>query len=220
MVPSNDKSESRRRSGRTVLLAVVASLALLAAACGGGDDDDAVATLTDDGASDDGGTDAAATDDGAEPARSDEESALEFSQCMREGGVEGFPDPEVAQDGLMTFSIEGLLGLDLQSGSLGEAFAACSPLIADVTFGGQLGTLVNGLQEAVVNHGECLRDEGLDVGDVDLAAGDLGGAGTNADADRFEFIAGLYGVDADDPAVAAALEACDSILAGIGGGGS
>ena len=67
-----------------------------------------------------------------------------------------------------------------------------------------------------MNHGECLRDEGLDVGDVDLAAGGLAGAGANAD--RSEFIAGLYGVDADDPAVTAALEACDSILAGIGGG--
>lgn len=217
---SNEKSELPRRRGRAVLLAVVASVSLLAVACGGGDDDDAVATLTDDGGTDAGGADGVTTNDGADPLRSDEESALEFSQCMREGGVEGFPDPEVAQDGLMTFSIEGLLGLDLQSGALGEAFVACSPLIADVTFGGQLGTLVNGLQEAVVDHGECLRDEGLDVGDVDLGAGGLGGAGASGDADRFEFIAGLYGVDADDPAVAAALEACDSILAGIGGGGS
>lgn len=197
-----------------VLVALMALLALTAA-CGGGDDDDeGVASLAD-SAADDAGDGAGDGDD----VRSDEEAALEFSTCMRDGGVEGFPDPDVLQDGSITFPVEELLGIDLQSSAVGDSFVSCFPLIRGVTFGGALGTALTEFQDTVVEHAECLRDEGLDVGDIDVGGGDVLDSGSlDPDADRMELIAGVYGVDPDDPEVLAALEACDPILSGAFGG--
>jgi hypothetical protein len=78
-----------------VALTVVALLALITAACarGGDDDDGGVATVN--------GGATATTAGGDGEAKDPQEAALEFARCMRENGVEDFPDPKVGEDGLI-----------------------------------------------------------------------------------------------------------------------
>lgn len=218
------------------LLGVLALTALWAAACGGVSDDTAadegVATLESVEGSDEEalgtGPDSAENSEEGAPA-SAEQAALDFAACMRDAGID-FPDPTVDADGNPVFDralragAEG--GIDPRSGEFRSAIETCQELTEGFTFGrGPGGVDQTALQDAMLPYTECLRDEGLDVGDFTFgggpaaggdgdSGGDGAGQGQRGDrgGDPADRIASVLGIDADDPAAAAALETCQPLL--------
>jgi hypothetical protein len=225
---------SLRRVAATVLGVV------LLAGCSGGGGSTGVASLSGTG-------DTAATDTGASTQLT-EEKALEFSQCMRDNGVADFPDPTVDADGNVQLGrraraadAEGAPTQD--DTAFRTAREACSSILQGLTFGGGRGGPGGGfdntqLQDALVQFSDCLRGEGLDVGDLSFgrpqgqsgqAQSGQGQAGTGStnggtaqDAppdgqrgpggDPTQRMIERLGLDPNDPAVQAALEKCQPIL--------
>lgn len=234
-------------------LALLATLALLLAACGGGDGDSAetagVASIDD--------LDEATTDavDAAEAEDADtiepddaEEIVLALSQCMRDSGWDDFPDP--VPDGNGGFGMRQAIlqsGIDFQDPAFRDQLDVCR----EESGADQLGTGARNanreaLEEGLLVYTDCLRAEGLDVGDITFdggpgqgqaqgeaqgqAQGDDGdGRGRpqgegGAGGDRASRIANRLGLDLDDPATVAALDACEptleEALAGFGQGGN
>lgn len=163
---------SRGSVGRFLpLFAGIAALVLLLAACGGSSTaSDGVARLDE--------TTSSAADSESDGDEVDEEEALlAFAQCMREEGVD-WPDPTVGDNGNLGFG--GALrdgDIDFRSPEVTEAREQCSEGLEDVTFGrGRLDEEgQTQMQDALVEFTECLRDEGLDVGDIDFGGGAPGG---------------------------------------------
>lgn len=198
------------------------ALALFAAACGdsGSSSDNGIATLTD------GDTAVADVDAPGELETTSEEAALAFAQCMRDGGID-FPDPTVDEEGNPSFEDAFRAGgdgeLDFRSEDFREVIGECQELTEGLAFGGGRGGFdPSEIQEALLPYTECLRDEGLDVGDFSFAQGGPGGAPDDDGAqgggqrgpggDPSTRIARALGLDIDDPAVAEAIEACSPLL--------
>ena len=101
---------------------------------------------------------------------------------------------------------------------------ACGSILQNAGFGGGRGNLAEdpAVQDGLVEYSQCLRDEGLAVGDIQLGGGGGQGAappqdgqgqgGRGGGIDREARIAAFLGIDPDDPEVAAALETCGLIL--------
>ena len=238
--------------------ALVTVLVLTLAACGGGDGDDAVSAApvvaesqqdqvvsTDESVAAAAGDTDTADSVGASTAAeaSDEERALDFAQCMRDNGFPQFPDPEIGGNGNLNFR-GGLqdAGIDFQSEEFQSQLALCQEEAGADNFGA--GARNNdaraGVQENLLSYTQCLRDEGLDVGDLGgggpgaggpgggngpggggngAGNGDGGGPGAGqargnggAGVDRSARFAQVLGLDVADPAVAAALETCEPVL--------
>ena len=150
---------------------------------------------------------------------SDEERLLAFAECMRENGVD-FPDPVVEADGTVTFGFRpGGGGGGLQRlGEIGRdpdtpaARAACEGLIEGLAFGpGQGGVDLIELQDALLEFAQCMRDNGVDMGDPDLSR--FGPGGNDDDQPGGPFGA----IDVNDPDFAAAFEVCQQQLPQAGG---
>jgi hypothetical protein len=101
-----------------------------------------------------------------------EDQALAFAQCMRDNGVD-FPDPTVDADGNPSF--DGALGrgqeggFDPQDTSFEDAMTACGDLMEGLSVGPGGGDFdSDAMNEALYVYTQCLRDEGLDVGDITL----------------------------------------------------
>ncbi len=206
-------------------------MVLLLASCSGGSDDgsDGVASLTD---ADSG------VDETAEAELTDEEAALAWASCMRGEGVD-VPDPEISADGGISFQgAAQAAGVQPGSEEFQEAMEVCGELLDGVILGpGGGGGNLDALEDALFVLTECLRDEGLDVGDVDLGAatpGGPGGGGGGGGGQGFDpqqqatpgaALADILGVDAEDPAFQSAFEICQPIFtaalgdAGLGGPG-
>jgi hypothetical protein len=214
----------------------MALTALLATGCSSGTDEPGIAQLDN--------TDTA-TSTAEAGSESSEEQALAFAQCMRDNGVD-FPDPTVDADGNPSFegafgrSEEG--GFDPEDTSFQDAIAACSDLMEGMVMGPGGGDFDSGaINEALYAYTQCLRDEGLDVGDITLSGmmGGMGGpSGADEPADAGEApaladgeqpegppegvrggggdpsdrFAEQLGQDADDPAWIAANEVCQPVL--------
>ncbi|MEO1063038.1 MAG: hypothetical protein AAFZ07_16625 [Actinomycetota bacterium] len=207
------------------------SVALLLVACGGGDESASggVASL------DDVTTEGAEveTDDAPATELAADEAALEFSQCMRDEGLD-LPDIGLDADGnpdVRAAFIES--GIEPGSDEFTAAMETCGELLDGAGFGGGRAGLAEdpAVQDAFVAFSECLRDEGLDVGDLQFGApadgegGQRGqGAAQDGFADRDARLAGRLDLDIEDPAVADAISACspvlDDVLAGFGPGGA
>ncbi len=149
-----------------------AGAALLVTGCGTGSDDPGIAQLDE--------ANATATTTASEFGSS-EEQALAFTQCMRDNGVD-FPDPTVDADGNPSF--DGALGrgqeggFDPQDTSFEDAMTACGDLIEGLSVGPGGGDFdSDAMNEALYVYTQCLRDEGLDVGDITLDGGFGGGQG-------------------------------------------
>lgn len=240
---NNGPRSQRFPAWRFAIVALTGSVFLLAA-CGGGSGEtsaEAVATL-EDGTSDLGDADetatAADTGNGAGETLEADEAALAFSACMRDEGLD-FPDIGVDAEGNPQLrDAFGEAGLDPRSEEFQAAREVCGELLQGAGFGGgrqQAGDNPE-VQDAFVEYSECLRDEGLDVGDLQLGGnggpGNANGAGAGnangaADGDgpqrgqgqgrggfanRTERLANQLGLDAEDPQVIAATEACGPIL--------
>ncbi len=164
------------------------------------------------------GTDAADdASDGDAPADddlTDEEVLLEFAACMRDNGIE-FPDPIVEADGTVTFGLRpgrggaGQNASDLQAigrdPDLPAAQDACSPIIEGLALGpgGQsFDTAQVEIEDMLLEFAQCMRDNGVDIGDPDLSAVGPGSGGGSPFGE----------LDFDDADVSAAFEICNEQL--------
>lgn len=196
-------------------IAVVGALALLGAACGSDTSEEAAPVIvveSAEGTEQDTDTDTE-TESGTEAATAgtDEEQALAFADCMRGEGID-FPDPQVSADGSVDFGFGAGGGGDGEGGfaqddGFADAVEACGDLIDGASFLPSEGDFTE-LEDTFLAAAECLREEGIDVGDPDFGGGAAGGGGGPFGAD----------FDPDDPATAAAIEACEDVFTDLGAG--
>jgi hypothetical protein len=126
-------------------------LALSAAACGDDDDGGGVASVggtASESASDDGG--------GGDDPENFEEEALAYSECMRDNGIEEFPDPEISE-GRMGLSLPK--GLDPESDEFKAAEEACEDLRPGPD---EDATIDPEIYEALLDFSECMRENGIE----------------------------------------------------------
>lgn len=243
-VPSIAFMGTTHRAGRAArLFALTGTVGLMAlglTSCSSEPEDDGVLSLS--------GSDAETT----EAAEIDQEAqALEFAQCMRDNGVD-FPDPTVDSDGNVSFADAfGAAGeggaFEPGDDSFMTAMEACGDLIEGIGFGPGGGGAGGGefdqseIQDALYEYTECLRSEGLDVGDIEFGAGGGPGGMGGEDGERpepgelpegggppegvegggfdpLDMIAEQLGYSADDPDWIAANQVCESPLQGGMGG--
>ena len=245
---------------RLIRLIAFAGLTFVAAACGGSTETESggVASAADlEGAT----TTTEAVDDVA-TADADtteitaEEAGLALAVCMRENGFADFPDPEIGDNGALNLR-QAITdsGINFGDPNFQTQIQDCAGEVGvdNLGGGGNRADVQNGIQENLLVYTQCLRDEGLDVGDLDFGGGPGAGAGNGAGGNGGDGagngaggnrgdgagggraqgnggagggpgarIAQFLGLDADDPDTAAALNACEDVLAdafaGIGGG--
>jgi hypothetical protein len=104
-------------------------------------------------------SDEPAENGGAGNADADYENAVKFSECMRDNGVSGFPDPD-ASGGL---TIDGVLNgssLDPNSAAWKQAIGACKDLQPPGFTGDEEVTAEE--QEARLEFAQCIRDNGVE----------------------------------------------------------
>ncbi len=183
-----------RRSNILLLITV----AVLIAACGSDDTGEGIATLESSTT-----TPASVTTYTTTQTEFSEEQALEFSQCMRDQGLD-FPDPTLDAEGNLTMDELDMMAFgstpeEIQA-TLETAMAACSEYLEGVSFGGgQMPDLVE-LQDTFLEFTTCMRENGYDMPDPDFSAGMSG---------FFELGAGI---DQDDPVFQAAMAQCQGIF--------
>jgi hypothetical protein len=178
---------------KSVALAGVLSLTL--AACGGGGSGDGVATLGD-------GDEAAATAS-ASPSVDPEDALAEFAECMRDNGIEDFPDPTIDENGGIQIGIGGEGGPPSEEDrqALTDAMEACQDLLPRGEGPGQISEEDRAaFQDALLEYAQCMRDHGIDMPDPEFT-GD-GGAMQQIGE----------GIDPEDPDFQAADEACRPVL--------
>lgn len=215
---------------RGALLLAALAVALLLVACSGDDESASGGVASLDDVSTEGLE--PETDDATATELAADEAALEFSQCMRDEGLD-LPDIGVDADGnpdLRSAFVES--GIEPGSDEFTAAMETCGELLDGAGFGGGRAGLADdpAVEDAFVAFSECLRDEGLDVGDLQLGAPADGqgaqrgqGAAQGGFADRNSRLAARLDLDIEDPAVADAISICspvlDDVLAGLGPGG-
>jgi hypothetical protein len=99
-------------------------------------------------------------DDGhADNANADYENAVKFSECMRDNGVSGFPDPDASGE----LTIDGVLNgssLDPNTPAWKQAIGACKDLQPPGFTGDEEVTASE--QEARLEFAQCIRDNGVE----------------------------------------------------------
>jgi hypothetical protein len=131
---------------------------------------------------------------GGGTAATEEEAALEFTECLRAHGVE-VKDPKPGQENIEVGAAD--------SPAKKRALAACNGKL-DGT-GQELSSEEQGeFREGALALAQCMRDEGIEMGDPRFL-----GPG--------KFLLDLEGVDTDSPAFEAAREACGEKLPELSG---
>lgn len=178
-------------------IAVFAVTAVLLAACADGSADDGVASLS---------GDQAAGGSSPSPSVSEEEAAQAFAECMRENGIEDFPDPQIGEGGGIQFVAgeagEGVPGAGERQ-ELEEAMAACEDLLPEGSGPDSISAEEEAeLQDAFLQYAQCMRDHGINMPDPDFSDGgvSIDGGDANPNSEAFQ--------DAD--------EACRHFLGDIG----
>lgn len=210
---------SRLRS--TLIVPLGLSLLGLVACSGSDSADNQVATLADDQT-------AAVDDSGAGDDEVTEEELLDWTQCLRDQGVD-VPDPEVDSDGNLVLGgprrgdsssdDDGSTNADDQQPAFDrDDMEAAGEVCGDPPMQGPGGFSEEDrqeMQDAALEFAQCLRDQGIDVADPDFSqqgpGGDPGAGRDNASTDDGQDAAprGPFGdVDLDDPEVQAAWESC------------
>ena len=233
------KHTHRNMKRRSRQFAIVAAAGLFAAACGGSESSDSAASEPDpgdivvvedaapqaetntdadaaaSGAGDDSGADIVVSTEGADPEStsdvSEEELALQFAQCMRDQGIDEWPDPVANADGSIDITGGGVVGpgpaseVAFGSDEVQAVIPTCGPIIAGASFlPNNGGGMTTETEDQLLAFAQCLRDEGIDVSDPDLSAGAAGLL-------DWEF-------DPEDPGNADAIEVCQTLFAGAVGG--
>lgn len=131
---------------------------------------------------------------GGEGAAGEEEAALEFTECLREHGVE-VEDPKPGQKNIEVG--------DGNDPTTKKALAACNDKLP--TAGQELSAEEGEeFREGALALAECFRKEGIDMGDPEIL-----GPG--------KFHLDIEGIDTESPAFEAAREACDEKLPEMSG---
>ncbi|NNC75493.1 MAG: hypothetical protein HKN93_08290 [Acidimicrobiia bacterium] len=138
-----------------------------------------------------------------------ESAMLDFTQCLRDQGID-IGDPTMGADGnlqLPPIEFAGPVGgdADIESAiaDMDAVFAECEQHLEGVTFGAPDPGAGVAFEDALLEYSGCMRDQGIDMPDPDFS-GD-GGAiviGSDSPSDEAEF--------------EAAHRECQSILAGAG----
>jgi hypothetical protein len=169
-----------------------AVVAVLLAACANGSGDDGVASLGG------GSTDPSTS---ASPSVDPEEALQAFAECMRENGVEDFPDPTIGEDGGIQIQTPGGSG-EVDRKALDDAMQACGDLLPEGTGPGEgegpTPEEQAALEEALLAYAQCMRDHGIDFPDPQFSGGGVIQNGGN--------------FDPSDPAFQDADEACKHFL--------
>ena len=185
------------------LLLMCVAFVLVLAACSS-DDGSQVASIEDASGSDD------ATAVVVDADAADQEAILEFSQCIRDNGVEDFEDPVIGPDGSIEFSFGGRS--DDPEGdrdAMRAAFEACQEHLEGLAFGPGSIDLTE-IEDTMLEFAICMRENGVDMPDPDFSIFRNGGGGLS------EGEGGIFGgaIDVDDPEIEAALEACQEVFSG------
>jgi hypothetical protein len=175
---------------RRYAIALLLGLTALSAAACGEEEDGGVASAGDDATE-------SASEDGA--GLDGFEAALAYSECMRDNGVEEFPDPVQNDDGGIGLSLTD--ALDPMSEEFQAAAEACEELRPAPPEDREMDPEV---YEALVEYSECMRENGI----ADFPDPEAGG-GVIMDDDM--------GFDPQSEEFQAAQEACESIAPGLGG---
>lgn len=183
------------------LVPLIVILVLVIAACGG-TEDAGVATLeSGDAVVDEDRTDSDGNDD--------ERALLAFSACMRDNGVEAFPDPVLDADGSVDFGRGSDPFGDVRPEVAEAAVNACLDELDGVSFApGGADFDINEIQDSLVEFAQCMRDNGVDFDDPDLSAIFDDGQVRNPFGE----------LDITDSDVRAAVEMCQDVFAGVGPG--
>jgi len=155
-----DQAPSRRRilSRGRVATAGFAVVVLLGGAAAlihngaGGDDNDVAASSSDDDRS------------------SPEDAALEFARCMRDNGIEEFPDPQISADG--GISIGDSVADQRDTEEFQAAQEACRPVL-DAALPTPEGQPLTPEERAELQDqwhavAQCVRDQGYDFADPEI----------------------------------------------------
>jgi hypothetical protein len=152
----------------------------------------------------------------ASPSADPRAAALKFSQCMRDHGITGFPDP----DGNGAIGISAGTGVDPSSQTFQDAQNACQKYLSQIGGGPGPGGPVNGLKFS-----QCMRAHGVtDFPDPNPnnanpsggpATNQNTGSGPGSGSGNGIFING-QSIDLNDPTVKAAFDACKSLLGSPG----
>jgi len=187
--------------GRRMATAALA-LALVVAACSGSPaPTSGVVSLDSPGATESPGASTAptASDDYAE-------QLLAYSQCMRDHGIAGFPDLGISNGRVDRPSLEGT-GIDPSSATFRAADAACQSVFPPSLLAAQQPMSAQD-QAKWLQFSACIRTHGVpNFPDPDF---------TNGGPKPYFDYSGT-GVDSQSPAVAAAMDACRSVLPVLGG---
>jgi hypothetical protein len=125
---------------------------------------------------------------------SEEEAALEFTECLRAHGVE-VEDPKPGQKNIEVG--------DDNDPTTKKALAACNGKLGSA--GQELSSAEQeDFKEGALALAQCLREQGIDMGDPEFL-----GPG--------KFHLDIAGIDTDSPAFEAAREACDDKLPELSG---
>jgi hypothetical protein len=216
---------------RRVVGATLASVSLLAlAACGGSSeaaDTAEVASLVADGESTSDSSEQSADETSAD------EAALEFSQCLRD---EGLDVADIGVDAQGNIDVRSALQ-DVDPGAEGfrDALDTCREILEGVGFGGGRRALADNTEiaDALLEFSDCVRSEGFeDVADLTLGGPGQGAGNPDTDGaptgdappeggrgnreggfgDRSTRFADRMGLDPDDPEVVAAMDTCMPIV--------
>ncbi|MCU0281036.1 MAG: hypothetical protein MUE66_04240 [Acidimicrobiia bacterium] len=186
-------------------LILVAALGLLLAACGGEAGTEGIASLEDETAEGSTTTALAASTD-------PEQAMLDFTQCMRDHGVD-MPDPQMGPGGgSFGFTIQGEAGeapADGEMQQMQEASEACNHLLEGMVQEFEMPDMSE-MQDQMLAFSQCMRDHGIDYPDPEFTE-DGGITMSIGPGDE-------GGIDPSDPGFQEAQEACQEIFGGGFGG--
>ncbi len=189
-----------------IVIPLLLAFGLLAAACSSGASDTGVASLE--------GGDAGVQAQEADTASvSQEDAVMAFTVCLRDEGLD-VEDPVVDDQGnLRPPRIRDLSEVDRENAD--AAFEACASHLEGVTFGLESEDRTE-REDELLAFAACARENGYDMPDPDFSNAGTPGSGRGGP---------FAGIDKDDPAFQAALQACSGVfgagspIPGTGGGG-
>lgn len=190
---------------RMAILPLLLAFGLFTAACSGTDSDSGVASLED-------ASQNSSQEDAADDSASQEDAVMAFTVCLRDEGLD-VEDPTVDDQG----NLRPPRPRDLESVDrevAGAAFESCSSHLEGVTFGFESEDRTQ-REDDLLAFASCARENGYDMPDPDFSTPRTPGQGGGGP---------FGGIDQDNPAFQAALEACSDLftagspIPGTGGG--
>ena len=119
---------------------------------------------------DDSGSPESDDDSGRDPLA---DAFFEFAQCMRDNGLDDWPDPMTDDDGGVDFDPGGGEAYDLDDPGVAEATAECEPIIEEAESAGGGPSLTPEqqaeLQDQALTMAQCMRGRGWDFPDPEVS---------------------------------------------------